>query len=298
MLSRIVKVGLAGLLLCWGGNARAETVAAVVSADVPAYRQAYQGFVGELRERRPSAKVVYLDGSKTSNLAASVRSRGAEVIFAVGTEAAQAAKDCGLPVVFVMVLDPGKAHLSGNCTGVSLNIPVTEQFRVMKAAMPALKEVGVIYNPARSGATVREGQAVASSFGLRLRAIPANSEAELPRAMEKVKGVELIWATVDATVYGSQSARYVLQYALRNNIPVMGFSENMVEAGALFAAYPDFASMGAQGAGLVVRVLSGEPAGSIPAVSPREVATCVNTRVANALRVRLPAAFLKQAGRH
>jgi len=100
--------------------------------------------------------------------------------------------------------------------------------------------------------------------------------------MEKVKGVELIWATVDATVYGSQSARYVLQYALRNNIPVMGFSENMVEAGALFAAYPDFASMGAQGAGLVVRVLSGEPAGSIPAVSPREVATCVNTRVANA----------------
>jgi len=287
----VVMLVLWGVVGAWG----ADTVAVVLSRDLPAYQAARNGFAATIKERQPGLKLHYLDASQTRSLAAVVKAKGANLVFAIGTEAAQALKSCGLPMVFVMVVDPAQAGLSGNCTGVTLKVPVSEQFRLIKATLPKAREVGVLYNPARSGSIVREGQAAAASYGLHLRCIEVASESDLPRAAEKVKGVNLIWATLDATVYGSHSAKYVLQFALRNSIPVMGFSPNIVEAGALFAAYPDFTDIGRQGAGLVLRVLSGEPAGAIPVAAPSRVATAVNLRVAESLHISLPAAFTRQA---
>lgn len=283
-------------LLALGSAARAEGVAVVTSRDLPAYEQARAGFAAAMSHRGVKLHFFNLAETSPTALAQAMRSRGATAVFAIGTEAAQAALRSNLPVVFSMVVDHRQAGLTGNCTGVILKLPVADQFKVLKAALPKAKDVGVLYNPARSGAVVREAQAAAPAFGLRLHPVEVTSESALPRAVEKMRGMDVIWATVDSTVYASQPAKFILQFALRNGIPVMGFSANMVEAGALFAAYPDFTDIGRQGAVLVGRVLSGESAGAIPVADPGKVATAVNTRVADSLPgVSLPAAFRKQA---
>ena len=282
---------LLGALLATTTHSHAEGVAVVTSRDLPAYQQASQGLVAFMKERSPGTRLQTVTG-KPEGLVQALKSRGVSAIFAIGTEAALAAKASGLPVVFVMAMD--SAGLAG-CAGVTLDLPVAEQFRVLRSVLPRAREVGVLYDPARTADSVREAQNAASALGLRLHCAAVTSRSMLPRATEKMKGVDVIWAPLDATVYGSQSARYVLQFALRNRIPVMGFSPNLVEAGALFAVYADYRDIGRQGGSLLLRVLAGESPGSIGAVRPSGVAIAVNLRAADTLGVAIPAAVSKRA---
>jgi len=107
-----------------------------------------------------------------------------DAIFAINTQAAQAAKSASrtIPIVIARVSDPVQSGLvaslgrpGGNVTGVSamyLELSA-KRLQLLKEALPKTRRVAVIWNSGNPGgaAVVRKLQAESSQFGLQLQVL-------------------------------------------------------------------------------------------------------------------------------
>lgn len=200
-------------------------------------------------------------------------------VVAVGTEALQWAQARGWsPVVFCMVANPPVA--SPTVHGISLNVPVPLQFQELHRLLPQAKRVGVLYDPAKSAAAVAEAEAAAQSLGLTLVKQPVATETDLPAATAWIAGrIDVLWAPVDATVFNAKGAAFVIRQLLQRKVPVMGFSENMVKAGALLAPRVNYAATGRQAAELLGVILSGHGPRPVSTQPPGEFEMVVNRHI-------------------
>jgi putative ABC transport system substrate-binding protein len=280
----------------------------VRSQALPAYDAAQQGFmsvIGSQAEGRTASYTLSGDAAGASRLVSQIRSGSPDVVLALGTEAARqvGAALGNIPVVFAMVVDPVQSGVvsnlgrpGGNMTGVMLAVPPSESLQALKRALPQVRRVGVIYDPAQSQRAVREMIEAARALGLQVATRAVRSAAEVPRAAEELRGnIDALYAPVDGTVYSSQSAKFLLLFALRSGIPVVGFSANLVEAGALLALYPDYVDIGRQAGSMALRILSGEPAGNIAVASPRKLLLAINLSVERTLGLTIPQSLRKTA---
>jgi putative ABC transport system substrate-binding protein len=280
----------------------------VKSRALPAYDAAEQGFtsvVGSQAQVGAREYVLSGDPMVTRQVVAQIKSNPPDVVLALGTEAAQqVGKALGnIPVVFAMVVDPVQSDLlsnpsrpGGNMTGVSLVIPAADTLGTLRRAAPQAKRIGVIYDPGNSQEAINDLMTAARAAGLQVVARPVRSAAEVPRAADELRGkIDALYAPVDGTVYSPQSAKYVLLFAVRNAIPVAGFSSNLVAAGALLALYPDYTDVGRQAGYIALRVLSGEAPGRIPVAAPRKSLLALNLNVARTLGLTIPSALRNSA---
>lgn len=181
-------------------------------------------------------------------------------------------------------------------TGVSLVIPAADTLDALQRAAPRAKRIGIIYDPSNSQRSVKEMTDAARAAGMQVVARPVRSASEVPRAAEELRGkIDALYAPVDGTVYSPQSAKYVLLFAVRNAIPVAGFSSNLVAAGALLALYPDYTDIGRQAGYIALRVLLGEAPGRIPVAAPRKSLLALNLNVARTLGLTIPSALRDSA---
>jgi ABC-type uncharacterized transport system substrate-binding protein len=282
---------LAALFLVAGLGANAlagNDLLLLQSRDTPPYRQAADGFVEAWKTYGPDWNVHHrtLPDTATTNVA---------LVVAVGTEAAQwAIQHTTGTVVFCMaanarqnLLAPLSESDQKRVSGVSLLVPVRTQFERIKALLPDAKRIGVLYDPRHSSQQLVEARAAANELGLTLMPVEVHNEAELPAATRSLAGrIDLLWATVDATVYNSRSAQFVLAEMLKRKVPVMGFSENMAKAGAMFAVAVDYADLGRQTARLLHAIVT---AGQRPPLQPPQHFTvAINAHVWKSLRGALP----------
>src|SRR5262249_42897977 len=138
-------------------------IAVLKSHDIAPINQALAGFVASC----PEPVTTYdLGGSSsdTKGVVDRIMAARARLIMAIGPQAAQVAKAeaRGIPVVFAMVRNPRKSGLEGdNIAGISLDVPVEAQLAMYKALLPSLQVIGVIYDPGKTGALVKEAEELA-----------------------------------------------------------------------------------------------------------------------------------------
>ncbi|GAG15609.1 unnamed protein product, partial [marine sediment metagenome] len=180
--------------------------------------------------------------------------------------------------------------------GVVLDIPIHTQFETMLSAIPDLHTIGVLYDPGENDRIVATASHVAQDMGLILRACPVSSEGEVPGAIRDVqREIDVLWGIADRTVFSPQSRDFIILFTLRNKIPFMGFSVQLVKAGALVALYADFADIGRQSGDLAVRILNGTNPTELPIMSPRKINLAVNLRVAERMGVSIPPQMVDRA---
>src|SRR5262249_23712977 len=129
--------------------------------------------------------------SDTKGIIDRIMAASPKLIVAIGPQAAQVARAeaRGIPVVFAMVRNPRKSGLEGdNIAGISLDVPVEAQLAMYKALLPNLQVIGVIYDPEKTGALVKEADAIAERFGLRFLSAPVGSQTEVPAALRGLLG--------------------------------------------------------------------------------------------------------------
>src|SRR5215471_13692538 len=98
-----------------------------------------------------------LDDGPFAALAAELVSLHVDVILAVGTNPAVAARDATsrVPVVFASVPDPvtaglvaSLAHPGGNVTGVAFpDLPDPKNVELLTSIVPDLSRIGILFNP-------------------------------------------------------------------------------------------------------------------------------------------------------
>jgi ABC transporter substrate binding protein len=119
------------------------------------------------------------------------------------------------------------------------------QFAMDRSLVPTLKVIGVMYDPEKTSALVKEAGEVAERFGLQVLPVPVASQTKVPAALRGLLGkVDAPWLLPDDTVVTQESLTFLLLTAFKQNLPVLTVSEAFVEAGAFAALSPDYCAHG------------------------------------------------------
>lgn len=234
-----------------------------------------------------------------------VKKRNPQLVVTLGSAAtekvAKVIKDS--PVLFCMALNPlasgfirSMASSGNNLTGASLDIPAQVQFEAIRTILPAVKKIGVIYNPQETDSVVQQARKVAKDMGLELVTVPIPSSDKVPDALRALdKSVDALWSVADSTTFTPASMEFIFLHTLRNKLPFMGLSPAFVKAGALLALAVDYQEVGNQCGTLATRILAGDNPSSMPITTPQRAILHVNLKTAETLGIKIPPDRLKGA---
>jgi putative ABC transport system substrate-binding protein len=219
------------------------------------------------------------------------------LMLAIGSAATQFAQEHvgNFPIVFAAVMHPklsgfvqNRSKPGGNITGASLEIPVDVQFRYFKKIVPSLKQVGVLYTDS-TASLIAPASAAARELDLQLVPVKVGNTKEIPGALDSLAAVtQGIWSLADPVLFDPQATRFILLNTLRKGIPFMGFSQHVVQSGALFALDFDYKAVGRQAGELVNRVIAGEEPVSIAFTSADVIWFHYNEKTALHIDVTIP----------
>lgn len=212
-----------------------------------------------------------------------------KLVLAVGVLAAVLAKDqfADIPVIFCMVINYKRFDLAGaNITGISSEVPVEDQFAILKEFLGANKSVGVIYDPKETGGIVAEAVTIGKKFNFNLINAVVVSEGKVESALKSiVKKIDALWIIPDSTVVTKKSLETILKFCLRHRLPVFCTSSVVVKAGALLSISPDYIQTGRQAAHLAQILLSNPAVLSLGVKQPDKLKITVNTHTAEIIGV-------------
>jgi putative ABC transport system substrate-binding protein len=294
----ITQKGLIIVLLviaCWPCQALAQTVLVLKSKDLAAYDEAIVGFRSGLQ----GLELTYIELTNTDKMADTppmFRESNPDLILCLGREALKSAISLkGIPKVFCLVEQPDKyiPPDSTNTFGVTIHIPVALQFRIMAQQLEGRKRIGVLYDPESNTDVIQEAEKSAADNGLDLVTYTIRSEKEVPTGLRYLRDkVDVLWSIPDGKAYGPETGRYALHFAVRNDIPFIGFSPQFAKAGALMAIYGDYKDMGRQCARIARMIFAGEKPHEVRRM-PRKARIALNGKVVREMGIAFSPEFLK-----
>lgn len=282
---------LAGLLAAgWvaAGIREGTEVLVVSSSGAPAYRAAVKGLESALSGTGVRLVEVTVDQQAGVELSGQLARRPALVV-AVGSAAVEAVSSIehDRSVVATMVLAPEKdtPETGKVAAAITLDVPPDTVLARLKRIYPERKRIAVVRGPALTAADVAEVQAQARKHGYEVRVVEVAGPKELLEALGPLRErFDFVWCFPDNALYHGPVVPALILAAIRQGLPLIGFSEGMVRAGALVGFYPDYRDVGVQTGETVLRRLEGEPVTARQ--RPRAVKAAVNERVSRVLGAR------------
>ncbi len=285
MTTRILHI--LAVLLLWGFPAFAAEVVVVQGERMAPFEAALRGFEGTAGVR--SVERFVLSDMRGADVARAVRETRPRLVLAVGRDALVKVRDIReIPVIYVMVATPEATGATGrNVTGVEMHVPA-ERYLSFCGKELGGKRVGVIHNPAKTGALVREAREAAERLGITLVVRKADDPRETVRELSSLKGkVDVLWMLPDPTVVTRDTVEAFALFSQENRVPVVAFAAKYLQQGVVAAFEVDPADMGRQAGRMARRILDGAPPESVKPEQPAKTHLKVNPAVARHLGVTL-----------
>jgi len=99
----------------------------------------------------------------------------------------------------------------------------------------------------------------------------------------------------DSTVLNEESLRFILNTALEERVPVIGFSREFARSGALLCLSVNYADIGRQAGQLSRKLLDGQLSLPMKPWHPERIETSLNLKTAKFLGVQIPRDIEQQA---
>ncbi|WP_163339963.1 ABC transporter substrate-binding protein [Desulfopila sp. IMCC35008] len=228
---------------------------------------------------------------------------GVDLIVTLGTgstlEALQASQGKPTPLVYSIVGAPeatgiirGPKNSGPNITGVSMKIPMGEQFKLIQEILPQTNRLGILFckETPQAVATGHEATDTAIDIGWQQQTMSLSS-SELTQLQDKVRqlaeDVDAIYLPTDPILGTPDNIQTIIRTADQLGVPVIGVARNFVEAGALAALHCDFYELGRQTSELVVKVLMGIDIQTIPPQKPMTKRVSINLDKARKLNIEI-----------
>ncbi|MDY6863928.1 MAG: ABC transporter substrate-binding protein [Thermodesulfobacteriota bacterium] len=282
-------------MLCYCSAGACHEVLAVQSISVKPYDEAIEGFKSacDVKINR-----LFTKGLEGADVARKINRIKPEIVLAVGSDALQQVKRIkNIPVVYLMVLNP-QSILSGekNITGVSMNIPQKTQLVALFNTRPFIKNIGLLYDPERTGHIVDEAKDAAGEIGIKLITQEVHNSKEVTSLIMNMKGkIDAFWMVPDITVITPETVEFLLLFSLNNGIPILSFSKKYVEMGALMSIGIDAFDIGMQAGEMCKNILSGGDVMNVHMVDPRNAVISVNLKTAKNLGINIDKETIKNA---
>jgi len=251
-------------------------------------------------------RVAVGDPSQLAEAAADLVRHKVDVIFAPAAPLVRAAHAAtpSIPIVGVdFTTDPvaegyvqSYGHPGGNLTGVFLAAPefAGKWIQMLKAVVPNLSRVAVLWDPAPGPAHLRAVQEIARSAGLRLQIVEVRKPEDIEPAFSAFRGhpqALIILPSPMIYVSSDQLAKQTLKHRLLATSMAYLFAE----AGGVISYGPDLEAAHERAAVLVAKILGGAKAADLPVERPTKVQLIVNLKSAKALGLTVPESVLYRA---
>jgi len=182
---------------------------------------------------------------------------------------------------------PQAAAASGALTAIYLDQPLGRQLRLIGAALPGMRDVGVLLGPT-SSAKLGRLQAAAAATGFRLTpAILGNEAPLIPALRDVLADCDVLLALPDPRVYNKSTAQSILLTTYRRRVPVVGFSKAYTTAGALLSLYSTPEQVAEEVVSVVDALPDTGPLHLPPPSYPRLYSVATNPHVAHSLGLAL-----------
>ncbi len=294
-LSGVLPILLVALTVISPASAAEEHPIAVIYPDIgEPYRQIFTEIISGIEDKLGAPVASYAVNADTniSVLKTSLNLENTKVVIALGRQGMQAAKQLNnrIKVVVGGVLTVPEND-SDDQPVISLTPDPALLFARMKALMPSMKRVFVVYDPSFDTWLMKLAEPAANAQGLELVSYKAKN---LRKAFEYYQQIfsradsrsDALWLPQDpTTVEESSILPLVLQDSWNNNIAVFSSNFGYVQRGVLFSLYPDNAGLGKRLAVLAQDLLTPDGNGRHGLMPLRDVQSAVNARTAKHLRI-------------
>ena len=245
-------------------------------------------------------------------LAADLVQHNVDVIVASGQPAIQAAAKAtrAIPIVMIAEGDPVKAGFVAslarpgrNVTGISILVPelTAKRLEILKAMVPGLKRVAVLWNPEdpEKEEEWRAAKAAARNLEIELHPVPVRGREELQGALDDALKAKSNALLVMSGAFVFAQARRIAALAQKKRLPAMYPASHYVDPaqGGLASYGPDLIELSRRAATFVDRILKGAKPAEMAVEQPTRIEFAVNVRAAKAHGLALPPAVFVRADR-
>ena len=207
-----------------------------------------------------------------------------DLIVAVGVRAAyRVAEKTTQPMLAAMIPSNVYADLQGlrqsQISAIYLDQPWARQVDMLRAVMPQRKRIGVLYSGNQDMSVLRSEL---DRYHATLIARHLGSKDTLSADLDELlANSDVLLAVPDSEIYNANSIRNILLSSYRRGIPLVGFSQAYVRAGALCAIFSAPEQLALQAASTVTEFAK---SGRLPGAQfPTKYSIAVNREVARTL---------------
>jgi len=267
--------------------------------------------LGYVEGRTVSIELRNADGrnDRLAPLAEELLDLKVEVIVAVNTPAAQAAKKLTktVPVVMMRVADPVKSGLvtslarpGGNITGLSFMPDALgpKGVELLHQILPGVTRMAALYRGDNPGAVVIVDEVIrrAEPLGLKFVRAPVQSGSrDIAIAFDIIDGAksQALFVMDDGAITAKRDE--VLHLATLRRIPVVSIYKDFAKSGGLIAYGPKLDIVYRRAAHFVDKLLKGERSANLPVEQPAIFDVVVNLQTARTLGIAIPETLLISA---
>jgi putative ABC transport system substrate-binding protein len=251
----------------------------------------------------------YADGrlERLPDLAAEIIRLKVDVILALGTPAALATKQATTTIPIVMTGgDPVRARIvaslarpGGNVTGLSdATVDVsTKRLELLKEIVPKLSRVAILWNPLNptNPLQLKDTQAAAPALGLTVYTVEVKGVDDFDRAFAAIKkdGAGGLLVSGDP-MFGTEGER-IVDFAVKNRLPVMHAGLGIVERGGLIAYSTSLPDLAHRAAIYVDKILKGAKPADLPVEAAMKFEFIINLKAAKQIGLTIPPNVLARA---
>ena len=241
-------------------------------------------------------------------LAAELVNSKVDIIFALATGPAQAAKNAtkAIPIVFVNANDPintglvaSLARPGGNVTGLTNAGPDLsgKRLQFLREIRPEIGDIALLWNASNRTVArqVAETEVAARALKVQLHVVAIRGPNDLEGAFSAIIKARAGGLVVIADVLTSLHRERIVAWAARNRLPVISEFRNFAVSGALLSYGPSGPAAGRRAASFVDKILKGAKPADLPVEQPTAFELVINAKTAKALGVTIRPALLLQA---
>ncbi|MBI9101777.1 MAG: ABC transporter substrate-binding protein [Spirochaetales bacterium] len=289
-----LKIGISKIVAHPALDALEKGIIEVISGEYPDAEFDLQNANGEM--------------STASSIAQKFKSEKVDLAVGIATPTAQALAQAisDAPVIFSAVTDPVDAGLitstargEGNITGVSDMTPVKEQIELL-ISLTEVETLGMVYTNSEANAVrlAEIAEEACGELGIKFIGTGITNSAEVKQAAQTIAGkVDAFYVSTDNTVVSAISA--LIDVAEKAGIPIVSADPTSSENGGVLISWGfDYYKMGKATGRLALEILGGADTAVTPTMfmtDPSDIDLLIDTAVADALNINIPAALLAKA---
>lgn len=173
-------------------------------------------------------------------------------------------------------------------TGISSAASIEDQFRVLNEVLGEKKNIGVIYDPTKTGKIISDALLVSKKYEFSIIEAKVASENEIVSALKNIiKRIDALWIVPDGTVVTKDSMDVIIKSTQKHRIPVFCTASAIVKTGALISVSPDYKYTGIQASQFAKTLLDSSKTTSLGVKEPEKLEITITNETAKIINVDL-----------